>query len=461
MKKYLFMAVAAIAALSSCSSDNEFIKGEDENEGNGLVFTATMEGIGGDTRATLDGTNCAAWEVGDEVLIYGIVNINPFGPSDIESAVYTAQSAGTKTTFMPKTEGKEVSRNDQSFFAYFPASLVDIETGKMELPATITAEYGKFNMPMYGESFLNTPDLTFKNICGVLAVTVTDEQLAQVSSIKVNSSNCATSGLFTIDKNNQCKMTQNEPSNTVTVTYTEPVQTEATGKVFYVAIPPQTYKNLKIEVSDGTTTKSMTTKKDADILIERNKIYNITFKDNTPTTGTATAKINGEEVEVKWIQLWAGGPKFAEYNIGTTAEKPEGIYMVFDDAIKTGDDYAWGANWRTPSKDEMEELNLAARENSKKITCKYCKYEVVNNEIWGFTFTGKEAGYTDNHVFFPDDIKYGNSDDKGGWGKYWSCTDNGSTAWLLYFSSTSGASSWQSGGKSFDFFVRPVLNEAK
>ena len=116
------------------------------------------------------------------------------------------------------------------------------------------------------------------------------------------------------------------------------------------------------------------------VLAERNKIYNITFKDNTPpTTGTAKAKINGVDVDVKWVQLWAGGPKFAEYNIGTSEEKVEGITMEFGDAIKTGNDYAWGANWRTPSKDEMDELNLAAREDSKKITCKYEEVAATQN----------------------------------------------------------------------------------
>ncbi|MBQ0104357.1 MAG: fimbrillin family protein [Prevotellaceae bacterium] len=460
MKKYLFMAVAAIAALSSCSSDNEVFNSEVKKA---LTFTATMENIGGDTRTTFNATDkLAEWEVGDEVLIYGFVNINPFGPSDIESAVYTAQSAGTTTSFMPKTEGKEVSRNDQSFFAYFPASLVDIETGEMELPATITAEYGKFNMPMFGKSFLNTPDLTFKNICGILAITVNNEQLTQVSSIKVSSSNCATSGLFTVNKNNQCQITQNEPSNTVTVTYTEPVQTEATGKVFYVAIPPQTYRNLKIEVSDGTTTKSMTTKKDADILVERNKIYNITFKDNTPTTGTATAKINGEEVEVKWIQLWAGGPKFAEYNIGTTAEKPEGNLISFYVAIKTGDDYAWGAKWRTPSKDEMDQLRAASYGNSEAAGAKVTCERVIVDGINGFIFTGKEAGYTDNKVFFPaDEIDLYKSQDRVITSHYWTCTYD-ATVQVLYLSSSPGCARWDSSAKGYnDYYVRPVLNEAK
>ena len=50
MKKYLFMAVAAIAALSSCSSDNEVFNSEVKKA---LTFTATMEGIGG-TRAEFD-----------------------------------------------------------------------------------------------------------------------------------------------------------------------------------------------------------------------------------------------------------------------------------------------------------------------------------------------------------------------------------------------------------------------
>ena len=43
----------------------------------------------------------------------------------------------------------------------------------------------------------------------------------------------------------------------------------------------------------------MATKKADGVTIERNKIYNITFKDNTPpTTGTAKAKINGVDVDV-------------------------------------------------------------------------------------------------------------------------------------------------------------------
>ena len=461
------MAVAAIAALSSCSSDNEVFNSEAKKA---LTFTATMEGIGGDTRATLDNL-CAKWEVGDKIYIMGIDASN----IATEASYVASGTNGTSTTFEPATPGQEVS--GQTFRAFFPTYILD--GGACVIPAEIDETWaeGKFNMPMFAMS--NTTTLAFQNLCGVLAIKVNKDQLERVEFITISSSNRKLNGWIQPMPNSEGKLSvglvspeKDDEFDDLAIHYTSVVEIGEEGNVFYVPIPPSynldfstrsftadPYKDLKILLNDGEGhIKTMTTKKDKEILIERNKIYNITFKDNTPpTTGTAKAKINGVDVDVKWVQLWAGGPKFAEYNIGTSEEKVEGITMEFGDAIKTGNDYAWGANWRTPSKDEMDELNLAAREDSKKITC---KYEEVNN-IWGFTFTGTEAGYTDNHVFFPGDIKYGNSDDKGGWGKYWSCTDNGSTAWLLYFSSTSGASAWQSGGKSFDFFVRPVLNEAK
>ena len=245
--------------------------------------------------------------------------------------------------------------------------------------------------------------------------------------------------------------------------------------MFYVPIPPSynldfstrsftadPYKDLKILLNDGEGhIKTMTTKKDKEILIERNKIYNITFKDNTPpTTGTAKATIGGEEVDVKWVQLWAGGPKFAEYNIGTSEEKVEGITMEFGDAIKTGNDYAWGANWRTPSKDEMDELRAASYGNSDaKVTCE----RVIVGGINGFIFKGKEAGYTDNKVFFPaDERDLYKSKVQDITSHYWTCTYNATAVQVLYLASNARYTEWKSTGFEWDnYYVRPVLNEAK
>lgn len=59
-----------------------------------LVFTATMENGAGKSRATIDNTlNCASWEEEDLISINGVN--------------YSAQSAGTQTTFKAANEGEE------------------------------------------------------------------------------------------------------------------------------------------------------------------------------------------------------------------------------------------------------------------------------------------------------------------------------------------------------------------
>ena len=171
------------------------------------------------------------------------------------------------------------------------------------------------------------------------------------------------------------------------------------------------YKDLKILISDGSgVIKTMTTKKDADILIERNKIYNITFKDNTPpTTGTAKATIGGEEVDVKWVQLWAGGPKFAEYNVGVTNGKAEsfGGYYCWGSSIDSDPEKAcykgigdlsgeydtayklWGENWRMPTNAEYQALV-----DNCTWTC------TEQNGVSGWLCTGN-GDYSSNSIFLP------------------------------------------------------------
>ena len=99
MKKYFFMAVAAIAALSSCTSDNDLELNQNTAK-EALTFTATIEGSEA-TRATFDKTNkCAAWEEGDEIYVIDYNWKN-------EGARYKAGSDGTTTTFTASESGKE------------------------------------------------------------------------------------------------------------------------------------------------------------------------------------------------------------------------------------------------------------------------------------------------------------------------------------------------------------------
>ena len=262
MKKYIYLAVAAIAALSSCSSDNDPIMGETGKQA--LTFTASMEGSA--TRATYNDTEkCASWEEGDQISING--------------KTYNAQSAGLTTTFKAATEGQEAE--GPTYNAYF-ACTYDGSTATLPAEVSETWANGKFNMPMYATS--TTTDLAFKNLCGVLKIIVKSDQIAAVKKIKVSSANKAVSGAFTVTSDAAVLSEPNTVANTLTVTYADAVSTTAEGKVFYVAVPAQTYQELKIELdADGNGfTKSMTTKSATDITVDRNKIYPITFN-ATPT----------------------------------------------------------------------------------------------------------------------------------------------------------------------------------
>ena len=175
----------------------------------------------------------------------------------------------------------------------------------------------------------------------------------------------------------------------------------------------------------------------------------VVFKEVTiPTTGTAKATIGSSEVDVNWVQFWDGGPKFAEYNVGASSVTELGTKMTFTDATKAGAEYVWGANWCTPSKDDMEHLMTAAKGLDEKVKCEYTQ----EGSTYGFKFTGLTDGYTGNSVFFPaQDSKLGDAD-------YWSATANVSKAWLMHLHYLgSWGSNWFSDNQGYDYLVRPVF----
>lgn len=156
-------------------------------------------------------------------------------------------------------------------------------------------------------------------------------------------------------------------------------------KIYYVTVPA----GVKIEIYNG----GKLLKKTKDAGLTSGKYYTIT---TGPTTGTEDALIKGVVTPVNWVQLWAGGPRFATENV--TKE------MTWTDAAKTGSDYVWGANWRTPTAEEVEDLNggglqydwenSKAKEGSPTFT--------INTSADGteetVEFTGVQPGYTKNKL---------------------------------------------------------------
>ena len=406
MKKFFYMAVAAIAALSSCSIDEAFLMELGQNVTGVTTFTANIEDEGATQNTYNAETKKAEWEATTDKI-------------SIDGHEYTADNDGATTTFTG------YGATESTHHAYFPASLYN--SGNPTLPATQTYTAGKFNMPMYAESA--TTDFTFKNLCAVLAVTVTSDDIATLKSIKVKADK-ALSGAFTVSGDKAVLTNASDNTNTVELVSSSALTLDATGTTFYIAIPAQAYQYLNIYLSaDGSTYKeAMATKKAAGLGdIARSKMYNINYEKNA-------------------VKLWAAGPYFAKYNVGVTDGKAEsyGGYYAWGgsqdrdydhntgSAVLTGNNDTatklWGSNWCMP---KQEELGKATGGLLNECTCVWTNYN--NTGVNGLLCTGKDD-YASNSVFLPaagfcDYGVFGQ-----GSGGYWSSTPFGSDiAYRLFF----------------------------
>ena len=212
---------------------------------------------------------------------------------------------------------------------------------------------------------------------------------------------------------------------------------------------------------------------DGDQLVSRHRVPNggkVVFE-KAPNLGTTGSATRDGEIEVNWVQLWEGGPRFAEYNVGAANNRTEdyGGYYCFGMTIDkdsngsyyngkrtlAGDDDTatnlWGDNWRMPTKEELEALL-----NNEKCTSVW----TTQNGVYGWLCTGKDGTtYAANSVFLPAAGYYCvNVFSKEDYGSYWSSTLGGSDeAFCLYFGSFS--QSMFNLSRNFGCSVRPVLNE--
>ena len=195
-------------------------------------------------------------------------------------------------------------------------------------------------------------------------------------------------------------------------------------------------------------------------------------KEVPPTKGTAerTGSVN-----VRWVQLWENGPKFAEYNVGATSAPEYGDYYTWggfenvvgvenpaynsglDDLSGTYDTATnlWGDNWRMPTKAEFEELL-----KSENCTCTWTE-NYNETGVNGLLCKGKEGTvYADNSVFLPaaDGCYFGSVHGNGIYGYYWSSSPNNyNSAYRLTF--RSGDQRVFEGDQHYGFSVRAVLVE--
>lgn len=306
----------AAIVLAACSNDDN----GDIQPKRGMTLNASVEDLS--SRATMtdeSGTWKFAFAANDKVSV----------SNNKISNYYTFTNNGSQFTCAQA----EVTKEAVDWYAYFPGNEVDLtkQTGNLADVANKFAVAGKTAQTTTGENGLS---ITLKPKVAVLRVVAVDKNGILDIHVKTTADGKWVKGLtatkdaaeFTVSK-----------SDTKTTLLHKEAGTVNAGEINYVVVPA----GVKIEIYNGALLLNKT--KDAGLTA--GKYYTIT---SGPTKGTETATLaNGTTETVEWVQLWAGGPRFATKNV---AEE-----MTWTDAAKTGKEYVWGANWRTPTAEEVEE----------------------------------------------------------------------------------------------------------
>ncbi|MCQ2266368.1 MAG: ribosomal protein L7/L12 [Bacteroidaceae bacterium] len=223
------------------------------------------------------------------------------------------------------------------------------------------------------------------------------------------------------------------------------------------------------------------TKEKADALAEALRALGATVtveetdeESSEPTSATTGTAMRNGDVEVKWVQLWEDGPKFAECNVGAIHVTGSGGHYAWGGSEDQVDDHntgtdvltsdtdtatkLWGSNWRMPTEKEFWAL--------------FGNCDVEKVRIYGVNgtkFTGK-GDYASNSMFLPaaGSPVWHYDDERGDNGYYWSSTpevmpiyggDTFMTAYCLSFDSVEeSVSNHNVSGRCFS--VRAVLVEA-
>lgn len=365
MKKTLLFLIAATAMMMTGCSNDDF-----GGATQGMTLNATVEQPA--SRATMDegekGTYKFSFTKGD--------NLNVTN-SKVES-YYTFTKQGetfTSTNAQTTTEAAD-------WYAYFPGNIVDLTNQKGDLArvANYYACAGKTASATTGADGLNirlTPQVAILRIkvdsiaCDIQVKTSDDKWVSGLEATKGTTE-------FTVTTSNSkvSLLTKPEPGT------------------YYIAVPA----GVKIAIYNGGTLVRATKDKG----LTAGKYYNLT---TGPVRGSADAK--GISKPVEWVQLWAGGPKFATQNVAGT--------MSWTAAVNTN---LWGDNWRLPTKEEMSSMCGYIEQSeiltTKTVKVKYCQ----QGDKFGFEFTGVQPGYTENSIFLPT-VEDKVHDAEAGYGRYW------------------------------------------
>ena len=370
MREILYsVMMLAVVTFTACSNDD---MSETQTQ-KGLTLSASVENLS--TRASMtdeSGTWKFAFENDDKVSVSN---------SKITED-YTFQKTGDQFTCANAKATNEAA----DWYAYFPSNDVKLtgQDGTLNGVANYLAAAGKTTQATTGKDGLA---ITLSAKVAVLRIVEADKVGALDIHVKNTADGKWVTGLSA--QKNQTKFDVKTSDTQTTLLSKENVKA---GDFSYVVVPA----GVGIQVYNGGVLISQTSTG-----LTAGKFYTIT---SVPTKGQSYATINGNKELVGWVQLWPGGPRFATKHV----DEP----MTWTEAAKTGTEFVWGENWRTPNADEITEVVkdsdgktlfgglLMDLDKDKYIdaegspSVKVEQKDIENQEDDIVTFTGVYPGYT-------------------------------------------------------------------
>ena len=380
VKLYSVMMLAVVT-FTACSNDE---MSETQTQ-KGLTLSASVENLS--TRASMtdeSGTWKFAFENDDKVSV----------SNNKTNDIYTFQKTGEQFTCANAMATNEAA----DWYAYFPSNDVKLtgQDGTLNGVANYLAAAGKTTQATTGKDGLA---ITLSAKVAVLRIVEADKEGALDIQVKTADGNKWVTGLTA--QKNETKFDVKTSDTQTTLLSKENVKA---GDFSYVVVPA----GMGIQVLNGGVVISKTSTG-----LTAGKYYTIT---SVPTKGQSYATINGKDELVGWVQLWPGGPRFATKSVDEE--------MTWNEAKKTGKEFAWGENWRTPNAAEItEEVKKSkegilyggllidfdsykhtyiAAEGSPSIKIETKDVNHVEDDI--VTFTGVYPGYTKTQLTLDNKI---------------------------------------------------------
>ena len=257
MQKYIFMAVAGMLALSSCSNDDNDIQ-DVQNAPRQMTFTAGYN-EGAQTRATMDfSTKKVTFDANDKISV--------FSKSVTTNAQFTT-SAGTtagSATFTGSTA------DDTEYYAVYPyksgmthASGTSV-IGNVQIPSIQNAAATNGWDPAAAIAYATTTGstLTFHNACALLKIHNDRGDNATINITDMGYG--AMAGTFSLDTSTGTLTKQENKSSSVSASGVP------NNTTIYLAIAPGTFNGFTAEYNGSYSRMKVSA-----ITFEKGKIYNL------------------------------------------------------------------------------------------------------------------------------------------------------------------------------------------